>query len=54
MCEIRNFYPFDKKKFWIFQDLNQNSLDLKLLTLPLDHEASSEVRKKTFLGHCAV
>ena len=42
------FYPFDRKKFWIFQDLNQGPLDLKLLTFPLDHEASSEDRKKNF------
>ena len=33
--------------FWIFQYLNQGPLDLKLLTLPLDHEARSEGRKKT-------
>ena len=46
--EIWNFYSFDKKKFWIFQDLNPGPLDLKLLTLPLDHEASSEDRKKNF------
>ena len=45
--EILFFYSFDKKKFWIFQDLNQGPLDLKLLTFPLDHEASSEDRKKT-------
>ena len=48
MCfEIWNFYSFDQKKFWIFQDLNPGPLDLKLLTLPLDHEVSSEDRKKT-------
>ena len=32
----------------MFQDLNPGPLDLKLLTLPLDHEASSEDRKKNF------
>ena len=32
----------------------QGPLDLKLLTLPLDHEMISEDRKKTFQGHCAV
>ena len=41
-------YSFDKKKFWIFQDLNPGLLNLKLLALPLDHEASSEDRKKNF------
>ena len=46
--EIKKKYSFDKKKFWIFQDLNQGPLDLKLLTLPLDHEASSEDWKKNF------
>ena len=43
-----------KKKVCIFQDLNQGPLDPKLLTLPLDHEVSSEDRKKNFQGHCAV
>ena len=46
--EILIFYSFDKKKFWIFQGLIQGPLDPKLLTLPLDHEVSSEDRKNNF------
>ena len=46
--KFETFIHLTKKKFWIFQDLNQDPLDLKLLTLPLDHEASSEDRKKKF------
>ena len=46
--KFKIFIHLTKKKFWIFQDLNQGPLDLKLLTLPLDHEASSEDRKKNF------
>ena len=46
--EILIFYSFDKKKFWIFQGLIQGPLDPKLLTLPLDHEATSKDRKKYF------
>ena len=45
--KFETFIHLTKKKFWIFQDLNPGPLDLKLLTLPLDHEASSEDRKKT-------
>ena len=46
--EILIFYSFDKKKFWIFQGLIQGPLDPKLLTLPLDHEVTSEDRKNHF------
>jgi hypothetical protein len=41
------FYLFEEKKVYIFQDLNQGPLGPKLLTLLLDHEVSSEDRKKT-------
>ena len=41
------FIHLTKKKIWIFQDSNPGPLDFKLLTLPLDQEASSEDRKKT-------
>ena len=46
--EILFFYSFDKNKFWIFQGLIQGPWDPKLLTLPLDHEASTKDRKKSF------
>ena len=46
--KIKFFVHLTKCFFWIFQDLNQGPLDLKLLTLPLDHEIISEDRKKNF------
>ena len=46
--EILIFYSFDKEKFWNFQGLIQSPLDPQLLTLPLDHEVSSEDRKENF------
>ena len=51
---MKNIINIREKKVWLNWDLNPGPLDSKLLTLPLDHEVSSEVRKKNFLGHSAV
>ena len=48
VLRFKNFDHLRKKKFWIFQGLIQGPLDPKLLTLPLDHEATSKNRKKYF------